>query len=782
MFDKKKAEDEVGIEEFFGDSGFEVVEVERPRRTFGRFVKLMTAFVAVSVLTGMTFSLIPILGASAVVQAVSPAVDVWNDLPENVGDITIGEKNTMYDKDGNVFAEIWTENRSPLSNLNQISTYAKKGLIDTEDQHFYTHGAFDAVGTARALVTGKGGGSGITQQLIKNLRFYDMAGKDKKRATEHSISRKIQELKYSIGYEKHHSKNEILLTYFNTVAFGGPSTYSIESASQYFFGKSAKNLDLAESAVLVGSVNNPVKYDLNSTSDETKEVYKARQKAVLNRMVIQGDISQAEADKAFSEPLKIVYKTTSNGNCASSKYPFYCSYVLNYLRKSPKLGETQEERDAILSKGGLKIKTYLDANGTNVANKQLEEDFGNTNRVVVPVAVVQPGTGGVSVIAANRGYGTGSGDTTINMGLNKAGTGSTYKMMTLAAALNAGMTESQLDFSSYSCPLNPGSGYDVPPGGIKNSSSCALQGGKLNYKRATAFSSNTWFATLEMKIGVNAVKKFSKSVGLSTPDNIGKRSLSYTLGVTENSPVDMAAAFATFANKGVYCPATPVSSYEYADGTTPVVPDSYKPSEESCRRVMSPHSASVVLKAMRANVSGEIPRAFGIKNAIPGYVTVAKSGTNEMYNSAWAQLTGNMSMFANMYDPVSVSRGMDYALYRGNVTRWYEHPSANSATAILTKLIKMNGYKGFDFNNSDTSMTPVPVEQRDFFTVPSVVGMTPSEAVSTVENLGMTAKVSKTKVPAPDGYGSGVIVQQSLTAGTQLPVGTKKGMILFVSE
>lgn len=743
-------------------------------------VKNLILFVVVSCLAGVILSVYPLMAISGAVQLGEPVAEYWKSLPEELENVDIGQRNVLYDVNGDVFAEVWVENRIQLDSLDEISDYAKDALIATEDKRFYEHGGFDAMGTLRALTSGSGGGSGITQQLVKNLQFYNLAGRDKQsESVEHTLDRKLRELKMSMSYEEDHSKDEILLTYFNTVAFGGPSTYSIEAASRYYFDKSAKDLSLAEASVLIGSVQNPTVFDLSS--DKT-DAYKYRQYAVLSRMVAEEHITQEEADAAYVEPLNLVFKKTSSGNCASSKYPFYCEYVLDSMMDSDRLAETPEERDAILKKGGLHIKTYLDPVAMDIVDAQLEKDYGNLNRVVVPVAVVEPGTGGVNAIAVNRDYGEGEGQTNINFPLNKAGTGSAYKLFTLAAALNNGYSESDLTFSSKGCPLIPGPNYDSPPGGFKNSTSCELQGGLMDYKQATAYSSNTWYVTLEMDIGVEAVKEFSRSVGLEAPDGITSRSLSYTLGPVENDNIQMAAAYATFANEGVYCPATPVISYEYADGTSPVIPDTYDPASDSCRRVMSPYSAGIVLKAMKATISGEIEGAFGLPMNIKEYSTAAKSGTNQLYNSSWAHLTGNYSVFANLYDPIKLTNGVDNIVYQGRNTIWYEHVSGFTARDITKQLIDYKGYERLNYNSRDKSLTPVEVDSVDYFTIPSVLGMEPPEALSVLNSLGVTAHVSKDTVSSPPQYPTGVIAEQSVVPGTQLPVGSKKEIILYASE
>lgn len=779
---KKKNEARImQLEEFFSNTNLSLdIQDKEEKPRFSKKFKGLIALILCSVMLGVLITLPAIAGGAAVAQVSEPVVDMWKNYPEQLDNVSIAERNIISDKNGDVFAQIWSEDRVSVENLDDISDYAKEGLIATEDKRFYDHKGIDVKGTARAALRG-GGGSGITQQLVKNLQFYNMAGKDKKdEAVEVSYERKVKELKLSLSYEEDHSKDEILLEYFNTVAFGSPNIYSIEAASQYFFGKSAKKISLAESAVLVGSVQNPAKYDLNKK--ENKDDWKSRQKIVLDRMVAEKYITQEEAEKASDEKLKLVKEKTSAGSCASSKFPFYCDYVMTYLKHSPKLGETQEERDAILAKGGLHIKTYMDPKVMKSIDERLENDFGNKNRVVAPAAVVEPGTGGVTGFGVNREYGSGEGKTTINVPANKSGTGSAYKPITIAAALENGMNESSLKFSS-ACPLNPGPNFDSPSGGFKNSNGCTFQTGNLDYEQATAWSSNTWFVTLAMKTGMKNVLDMSKSLNLNVPDSVSERSLSFVLGSAENSNINMAAAFGTFANEGIFCPATPVESYEYADGTSPAVPDTYDPAETACRRVTSPHTASVVLKAMRANTyPGHAKSPFGTDAKIKGYDAVGKSGTNQNYNWTWVQVSKEYSMFFNIYDMDRLTRGVSGMTYKGRYTS--KNISTKAGSDVLRSVVDATNAKSekLDYNNKDSSLKPVPVETRDFFTIPSALGMSPGEAVSTMESLGIKVHVSKEKRPSSKGYPKGVIIEQSLKPGLQLPVGTNKEIILYESE
>lgn len=774
----KRKPREVELGEFFTTPG---VKTEPPRRWgFSKLFPSLLAIIPMALILGVIASLFPVIAISSTVVASEPAFQFWKELPDELPEVVIAERNVFYDINGKPFATLWSQDRVELNSLDSISDDAKLGLIATEDKRFYEHNGFDIIGTARAAVSGYGGGSGITQQLVKNLQYYNLLGKEgaQEEATEQTINRKLRELKLAMRYEDEHTKDEILLTYFNTVAFGGPNIYGIETASRYFFGKNASDINLAEAAALVGSAQNPTLYNM---TDPSNVMWKSRQAMVLNRMADEGHITQSEADAAKEQELEFKMEESSSGNCYSSRYPIYCEYVLDYLLDSPRLGDTREAREAIISRGGLQVKTYLDPEKQRAANEILTEGFGNENKVVAPTAVVQPGTGGVMVVAQNRGWGDDEGETTIVVPTRPAGEGSAYKVITLAAALNSGMTESELEFRAP-CRLYPGDEYDSPEDGYRNSSTCQLQAGLLDYKEATAYSSNTWYVMLEMMIGVNAIKEFSKSVDLAAPDSIGPRSLSYTLGVVGNPPIQVAASMATFANEGVYCPPTPLRELSYTDGTIPAIPDGYDPSVDSCRAVMSPKDAATVLKAMRANVQGEVEWAFGREANVEGYDTVGKSGTNQLMNSSWVQLSSQYALYTNVYDMEKPTRGIDGAMFRGYPRPWTDNTAQAVGSDIMRMLLEDEKNVRLNYSTRSDDFTPTPVDNSAFFTVPSVIGMTPAQAVESLQATGMKVYVSKESRPLPAGYQSGVVVEQSIEAGERLSKGTDKEIVLFIGE
>lgn len=738
-----------------------------------------------------------LLGAAILMLAVgfnglAPLARYWVAADEKAPDSQTMQHTVMYDKNGDQFAEVWTEDRKEVDNLNKISPVMRDAMVSAEDKGFWEHGAIDVPSTLRSLVKRTGGGSGITQQLIKNRQYYDVNATDETRmeASAPTIARKLTELKMAMGYEKTHSKEEILLEYLNTVAIGAPNVYGVETASESLLGKKASDLTIAEAAALAGSVNNPSIYNLRQLED--KNVYdrvKQRQEYVLQRMLDDGKITRKQYDEAKAQKLSINIQPRA-GDCGSSKYPFYCQYVMNYLQDYGALGSTPEDRARTINRGGLEIKTSLDPIMLQQLEDQIKGDWGVTNPKIQASAVVEPGTGHVLAIGANRDWGgdASKGQTQIVLADSPTQTGSTYKMMTLASALNEGYTEAQLNSISSSCPwAKPG--FDVPTGGIGNSVSCAMQGGLKTYRQATAYSSNTWFVELESRIGVEKVKEFSKSVGLHVPDEINPRSASFTLGVTDNSPIDMAAAYATFNAKGVYCPATPVTSITRMDGKPLDMPDDWDGSKTACRSVMSPHSASIVLKAQDANINGaDIPARFGAKAAIPGHHTVGKSGTTDSFaNLAWTQTTPWYTVFSNAYDPLgNFSSPMTYFVWRGYGNGPLAEPTMMTTRDFIVTNLAGKPDKRLDLNNTDYHWQKVDVTPADMITIPDVRGMSPNEALEAMKSIGLKAKVLKKTWATTDeknnsSWPAGTIVKQSIEPGSRLVKDSKKIVELTIA-
>lgn len=288
-----------------------------------------------------------------------------NQLKEiQLNDLTISETiNTYLDRNGMVLWEDkGTSDYRLVVDEDQISTYVRQATIALEDRHFYSHPGIDIGGLMRAVVstvTGKGvqGGSTLTQQLIKQVYFSSEAAS----ANRGGISRKIKELILAIELEKMYSKEQIITMYLNQSPYGGRRN-GIESASQTYFGKSAKDLTLAESALLAGIPNNPgVLNPYNTYGNE--ELIKRQHKA-LNVMVEMGYITQQEADEAKEVPILDQILPESH-QYTDIKAPHFVMEVKKQL----------EEKYGIqaMRAGGFTIKTALDYRAQEMAEAAVAE-------------------------------------------------------------------------------------------------------------------------------------------------------------------------------------------------------------------------------------------------------------------------------------------------------------------------------------------------------------------------------------------------------------------------
>ncbi|MFD0854589.1 transglycosylase domain-containing protein, partial [Actinomadura adrarensis] len=270
------------------------------------------------------------------------------------------QRSRILAADGSVLATFYYENRVDVK-MEQVAPIARKAVLAIEDARFYEHGALDSQGTMRALLSNLGsgevtqGGSGITQQYVKNLLLTQAESEEEQlRAREVTAARKVRELRYAAALERRFSKDEIFIRYLN-IAYYGDGAYGIESAARHFFSKPASRLTLPEAALLAGVIRYPYAYD----PVERPEAALERRNVVLDRMLELGWITQMQAGAAKARPLGLKIHNTPNG-CTTSSAPFFCDYVQREILNDPVFGATRQEREKLLKRGGLTIRTTLD--------------------------------------------------------------------------------------------------------------------------------------------------------------------------------------------------------------------------------------------------------------------------------------------------------------------------------------------------------------------------------------------------------------------------------------
>lgn len=569
--------------------------------------------------------------AVPLVYGLSSGVNVtehyWDSLPKVLPQPALPQRSVMTDVNGNVIAEFYSENRVVVK-LEDVSQYAVDALIATEDSDFFEHNGVDLSGIGRALLNNlRGGdiqgGSTITQQLVKNTLIINATNnEDRLAATATTLQRKLEEASLAIALESELSKEEILEAYFNISLFSN-AVYGIGTASKYYFNVNARDLTAPQAATLVGILKNPTRNDPIDNPENSLQ----RRNVVLYRMMVTGKITPEEYEEYSSEPLGVSLSVTKNG-CAHSTYPFFCSHVLEELLLDPRMGETLEERERNLYLGGLTVKTSIDPQVQDSTQSVLVEALGLDNRVAGAVSIVRPGTGEILAMAQNRLWGQGESEygekrTEINLSTKtNAQTGSAFKVFTLVAALENGFPSNGV----INAPtiFNPGD-MNVPKGGIKNLSKSAS--GLLTINKATAISSNTYFAELQRQVGVLEVLKYANLLGLNIPEGaVGEKDASFALGTTNASVLEMAGAYATFAADGIYC--TPYSILEISHIDRGVLSGD---GISHCEQAISINTAQTVREALIEVVAS----GTGSDAAIEGYPVGVKTGTTTNHAALW---------------------------------------------------------------------------------------------------------------------------------------------------
>ena len=445
-----------------------------------------------------------------------------------------------YDQNGEVIARVGEENRDPVP-LKDIPLQVQQAFIAIEDTRFYQHHGVDLRGILRAAwsnVRGgniEQGGSTITQQLVK-LSFL---------TPERTLKRKIQEAILALVVERRYSKQEILQMYLNKIYFGN-GAYGIQSAAQTYFGKNVKDLTLSESAFLAGVVKAPSYYSAEEQATERRNV-------VLDAMVKQGFITPEQAAAAKKEPLK--FKKGNTGTHYS--YPYFVDYVTEQL-----IGRYGED---MVYKGGLRVYTTLDKNIQEALEKAFADDKNFPASVRDARGTLQP-EGAAVFLDPQTGYIRaiiGGREHTSQLQLNRAADaprqpGSAFKPIIAygpAIELKGMAPASVIDdipvtYGSYS-PRN----YDGTYRGL-----ITMRNALVNSVNVPAVR------TLMESVGISGAVTFARALGFSLDP--ARHGPSMALGGLYEgvTALQMASAYAAFANGGIYLPPTAILKVETIDG------------------------------------------------------------------------------------------------------------------------------------------------------------------------------------------------------------------------
>ena len=507
------------------------------------------------------------------------------------------QTTVVLDADGNLLAELYDEENRVDVPLEDVAPVMVDAVLAAEDRHFYGHRGLNPFSLGRAFIAnvrGKDlqGGSTITQQLVKNTYL----------TPERSLTRKAKEAILAIKIERQWSKDEILERYLNTVYFGR-GAYGIEKAAELWFDTTAKELTVAQAAMLAGAIRAPETADPDVQPDEASR----RRDIVLGAMVDTGAISRDEAEAAKAEPITTAERRDPDEQLTGSS-AYFVAQVRTWL--IDRYGER------VAFGGGLRVHTTLRKPMQDAAERAV---FDTLNVEGDPDAalVALDDRGAVVAMIGGRDFATSN----VNLAMGGAGggqgrqPGSTFKPFVLAAALESGIPVTQR-FSAPSKITAEVDGVEYP---VENYNGDAF--GQMDLIEATAKSVNTAYVQLAAEVGIRPVAELANELGVTAELEPYP---ALALGSEEVSPLDMVRSYMTFANRGERITPFFVESVEDSSGASIYTADPERTA------VYPRQYADLMNHVLRQTIERGTGRAADI-----GRPAAGKTGTTSDNTDAW---------------------------------------------------------------------------------------------------------------------------------------------------
>ena len=689
------------------------------------------------------FALLAVFGIASAFIAIAVAVKVVA-IPK-ASEIATAQTTILYYDDGvTELARLGDANRVSVD-FSEIPIVAQQAMLAAEDREFYNHGGFSIRGITRAVVTnvmgasGAGGGSTITQQYAKNAYL----------SQERTLTRKAKELILSIKLETLISKDQILADYMNTIYFGR-NAYGIESAADQYFGKRALDLDLAESAFLAAIVQAPSAL----SPEENLSRLEQRWNYVLDGMVTQGWLSQEERASTMFP----MYLTEPPAQTFSGPQ----GHLVEQVRQTMYKNGVSED---LINLGGLRVVSTFNKQAQDAMILAVEEEGPkeNTEGLRIGVASVRPETGEVVAMYGGADY----LDNQLNNATQMIGqAGSTFKSFTLAAGIESGATlatafsgKNKTKVDNYVVVNYGGQSY----------------GDRVTLLKATESSINSAYVELAESIGREVTLEAAIRAGIPA-DAVGMEpNLAFTLGTASPHVVDIAAAYATFASRGLQVSPAYIKSITTSAGET-----LYKLNPKPVQ-AFSTDVADIVTYALQKVVQvGTGGAARDLGRPVAGKTGTTNDNKSALFAGYTPELatavmfvkdgpdgqpaslsgTGGMSSVTGGSFPARIFTAyMKGALKDLPIQKFPDLPTGQP-----------NGANPTETPSPSASPSQAPVDPNAPVSVPDLIGTTSEQAISTLQGLGLNPVLelqigSDTSLPL-------FVLEQSVAVGTLSLPGT----------
>ncbi|MFB7252098.1 transglycosylase domain-containing protein [Microbacterium sp. NPDC056234] len=590
------------------------------------------------------------------------------------------------------------------------------------------------------------------------------------------MKRKLQEMRYALQIEKEYSKNDILLGYLNLSNFGG-TTYGIEAASQYYYTVPAANLSINQAATLAGMVQNPNSYRIDmregSMTDKTGALINSeadgysqtldRRNYVLGRLLADGKITQEQYDTTLAEPIVPAINPATQGCAEAEKNAYFCQYVKSVIQSDPAFGDTPEERRDTLQRGGLDIYTSL-----NLDIQQAAVDTMTAN-VAPALDGIELGAAGVQVEVGTGRILSMTQNTDFNESANPARgqsaqvyaadqahgsaggfpVGSTYKLFTLLDWLEKGHSVNEVLDGS----LRTFTSYTVQGEKHSNNKEIGNSGGIRGYTGTvmefTKRSLNTGFLAMATQLDIYDINSMATRLGVTlgrpingTTATTGENVLNNVIGDKNIPALAMANAYATVANKGMYCTPRAIDKIVDQDGTELPLPES------SCDQVISPEVAATAAFALRGVMYGG---TGGQANPNDGVPVIGKTGTHQKTHTTMVESSSKVATAVWVGNVIGEGTLRNFSS-NGTPLNNLRFPLAKDMQRAANAW-----YLGDEFPPPDKNLTRTIL--RD---LPDVVGKTIDDATKTLTDAGFTVTVG---APVDSNLPTDQIAAQSPGAG-----------------